>query len=169
VAIVVRADELMRDFPSEGDDVRYWLSDDPVTLARQWFMILLLALRDHATSVHYHPWREDGGLAYVVDGVRYPLDTPPSEESAGAVLAAAWSLFTEPGWLARDRRGTGSGWLARLRRRAGAGAACATFGMDLGFDVFLWDAVVWSSGERSGVELFRVAPGVAPRLPDAVS
>src|SRR5689334_15997838 len=76
LAIVLRADDLMRDVPPEGD-VRKDLSNDPGVLARRWYMILLMAIRDHATSVHYHPWREDGGLAYVKDGVHHLLVPSP--------------------------------------------------------------------------------------------
>ena len=113
MAVVVRVEELIgfRDSqPASDDDMFVELTDDPAVLGKMWGMILLLAIRDHATSVHYHPWREDGGLAYVVANVRHVLVPPPAELS-GAVIAAARSVFTPAA------RG---GLLARLgwRRRA---------------------------------------------------
>jgi hypothetical protein len=179
VAIVVNLPDLLRDFPFEDDDLNRRSSDDPIVLSRCWLMILLLAGKDHATSVQYHPWRENGGLSYVVDGVRHFLEEPPVEEGE-TFVAVARSLFTEPGWIARLRRQTGPGWLAHLRRLPGLGwpsrrrptpsAVCATFGMDLGSQVFLWwDVVVWSTGQRSGVELFEVKPDATQRAPQAGS
>jgi hypothetical protein len=113
-------------------------------------MILLLAFRDNATSVHYHPWREDGALAYIVANVRHVL-VPPPDELSEAVVAVARSLFTEP---------VQGGLLARLNGRTVSGLSCGPVEFDVGGNVLVWDAVVWSSGGRAGVELFRVAPTV---------
>jgi formylglycine-generating enzyme required for sulfatase activity len=160
MAIVVRVGELIG-FPDSppasdddmsvgDDDMIVELTDDPAVLGKMWGMILLLAIRDHATSVHYHPWREDGGLAYVVANVRHVLEPPPAELS-GAVIAAARSLF------APAARG---GLLARLGWCRRAEPACSSVELDVWGNVLVWDAIVWSSGERAGVELFRVAPAV---------
>jgi hypothetical protein len=132
---------------AEGDELLIPLSDDPAVLGKLWGMVLLLAVRDHAASVHYHPWRADDGLAYVVQGVRYAL-VPPPAELAGPVVAVARSLFT--------RRGRGR-WLGR----GSSGPACGPVELDVWGHVFVWDAVVWSSGGREGVELFRIAPAAA--------
>ncbi len=89
MTVVVRVEELIgfRDSPPANDDDMFVadadmiveLTDDPAVLGKMWGMILLLAIRDHATSVHFHPWREDGGLAYVVANVRHVLVPPPAE------------------------------------------------------------------------------------------
>ena len=160
MAIVIRMGELIgfRDSPPASDDdmsvgdddMIVELTDDPAVLCKMWGMILLLAIRDHATSVHYHPWREDGGLACVVANVRHVLEPPPAELS-GAVIAAARSVFTPAA------RG---GLLARLGWRRRAEPACSSVELDVWGNVLVWDAIVWSSGERAGVELFRVAPAV---------
>ena len=42
--------------------------------------------------------------------------------------------------------------------------SCGTVEFDVGGNMLLWDAVVWSSGERAGVELFRVAPPVTEQM-----
>ena len=151
MAVVVRVEKLIGlcdSPPASDDDMVVELTDDPAVLGKMWGMILLLAVRDNATSVHYHPWREDGGLAYIVANVRHVLVPPPAELSE-AVVAVARSLFTRP------RRG---GWLSR---RAGGGPACGSVELDVYGHMLVWDAVVWSSGVRSGVELFRIAPAVA--------
>jgi hypothetical protein len=143
MATVVRLAELtgIRDSSAATDgDMCVELTDDPAVLGKMWGLVLLLALRDSATSVHYHPWRADGGLAYVIANVRYAMIPPPTE-LAGSVVAVARSLFT------------GSG-------RGGSGAACSSVELDVWGAAFVWDAVVWCSGERTGVELFRVAPPV---------
>lgn len=149
--IEVRVDDLIAAPSPSSDGTVVESADGPTELSRLWCMVLLIAIRDHATSIHYHPWREDGGLAYVVGGVRCALESPPAN-LAGSFLAVARSLFSEP---------ITNGLPDRLRWSSGADAACASFKLDVRGDVFLWDAVVWSSGERSGVELFRVSPFVA--------
>jgi hypothetical protein len=164
VAVVVRLMELLdlRDSPPASDDAMVVeLTDEPAALGKFWSMILLLAIRDNATSVHYHPWREDGVLAYIVANVRHELSPPPDELSE-AVVTMARSLFTEPvqgGLLARL-----GGLLARLGGRTVSGLSCGAVEFDVGGNMLLWDAVVWSSGERAGVELFRVAPPVTEQM-----
>jgi hypothetical protein len=151
--IVIRLGELagIPDGPPPGDDldgIEMLPSDDPAALSRLWSVVLLFAVRDNAASVHYHPWRADGGLSSVVANVRYVM-VPLPPELAGPFVAAARSLFTRPA------RG---GWLGL---GAGGGPACGTVELDVWGNPFVWDAVVWSSGERSGVDLFRIAPIIA--------
>lgn len=126
-----------------------------------------MSVRDRATSVHYHPWRSDPlsyviddvryevglnkeyfglseGRPIVIDNVRYEMVPPPVEYAAGIVEEAQLAFTPLPGSVAR---------LFGRRR-----AACGTFTLVVGGNPVLWDAVVWSNGERSGVELFRVTP-----------
>ncbi|MFO0953780.1 MAG: hypothetical protein U0835_22015 [Isosphaeraceae bacterium] len=145
MATVLRVDDLIHDTPLSGTGE---LSEDPAELARFWCMVLLMAVRDHASSVHYHPWRDDGGLAYIVGENRLVLEPPPYR-LAGPLLAVARSLLTGTGWVGSPSR---HGWFE------GAGAVCSSVVLDIHGDRFPWDAVLWSSGERSGVELFRAAP-----------
>ena len=128
---------------SPGDDILLPLTEHPAVLARFWGMVMLMATRDHAQSVHYHPWRADGGLAYVVHMVWYAM-VSPEPELAGPVLAAARDLFVRPAW---------GGW---LRRRGGV--QCGSVELEVVGNRFLWDAVAWSSGGRAGVDLYRVSP-----------
>jgi hypothetical protein len=155
VAVVVRVGELagFPDAPSAGDDdMVVQLSDDSAALGKLWGMVLLVAVRDHASSIHYHPWREDGGLSVVVANVRYVM-VPPPPHLVGPLIAVARSLFTRPGR---------SGWFSR---GAGGGPVCKTVELDVWGHTSVWDAIVWSSGERSGVELFRIEPTVAEQSP----
>lgn len=114
--------------------------EDVTAVRKLWGMVLLMAVRDRATSVHYHPWREYGALSYVVDYVWYRL-VPPACEFAGRIIEVARELFTPAG-----------GWFRR------SGPACAAVELDVWGNRYVWDAVVWSSGPRAGVELFRVTP-----------
>ena len=103
MAVVARVEELIgfRDSPpASDDDLVVELTDDPAVLGKMWGMILLLAVRDNATSVHYHPWREDGGLPYIVANVRHVLVPPPAELSEAVVGKARHQ--------SRDRGGAGS-------------------------------------------------------------
>ncbi len=106
-----------------------------------WGLVLMMAVRDRATSLHYHPWRA-GVVTYVTDFTLYEL-VPPPEAMAGALLDSARALFAPPSLL------------GRLRRR---GVACGSFEFDAYDSLTVWDAVVWSSGPRGGVELYRVVP-----------
>jgi hypothetical protein len=96
--------------------------------------------------VHFHPWRDDGGLSYVVKSVRYAM-VPPPPELATAMIAVARSRFTAPGW----------------RQRLAGGPACGTFKLIVNDHcTVVWDAVIWSNGERSGVDLHCIAPPLPP-------
>lgn len=133
----------------EDDDMLVvFSSNDPAELdagfRKLWGMVLLMAVRDRATSVQYHPWRGAGALSYVVDNVRYEMVPPPTEYAVTAADAAR-SAFTES-----------AGFFARLLGRDRA--SCGTVRLNVGGNPIVWDAVWWSSGERSGVELFRVTP-----------
>ncbi len=156
MAIVVHVEELTGytgpppDAADDGDGTLVPLCDDPAVLGKLWGVVLLLAVRDHAESVQYHPWRPDGGLSYVVAGVRYAL-LPPPDHLAGPFIAVARSLFTRAG------RGRDGRWLG--------GPACGAFELRMWGHVFVWDVVMWLSGERAGVELLRVAPAVPERRP----
>ena len=134
--------------PAGDDDMLVEFTDgSPAELRagyrKLWGMVLLMAVRDRAASVHYHPWRGAGALSYVVDNTRYEM-VPPPAEFADACVDVAREAFTVP-----------AGLLARL---AGGRTACGTVSLLVGGNPILWDAVVWSNGDRSGVELFRITP-----------
>lgn len=108
-----------------------------------WGSVLWMAHTDGATAVQLLPWREKKeSLAYVLDGVRVTL-TPPQPGWAEGLVEVARELFT----------------------RSTSGPACGVVAFDVSGVVSVWDAVVWTTGERSGVELFRVAPPRTAVLP----
>ena len=117
------------------------LADDAGPGGRLWAFLLLMAIRDKASSVHYHPWRADGPLSYIVDNVRHTLE-PPHAEHAEMVVAAARSLIAPHRWLFADRRTTLGG----------------SFALQFEGISVEWDVVCWSSGTRMGAEFFRVVP-----------
>jgi hypothetical protein len=134
-----------RDAPS--DDLRFELSDNPASLAKLWGLVLIQALRDHATSVHFHPWRKGGAPAYVLSGVWYTMPQTIPPHLFGPMIARARALFTPPG---------GRRWLGRMFGAPSCGVV--ELDVDGSCPPFVWDVVVWSSGERAGVELFLTSP-----------
>jgi len=152
MAVVVRSAELLGDVDALPTGAHGELLVDfsdtsvaPAVRARQfWWLVLLLALRDGARSLHYHPWREFGPLSYIVGPTRCELVAPPAAFGP-VLLATARELFGPP---------------ARLRERLFGRAAtvCSEIEVQVCGAACRWDAVLWSSGPRSGVELFRVVP-----------
>ena len=113
-------------------------------LCRLWRMVLAMAVRDGASSVHYHPWRADGHLSYVVAGVRHAL-VPPPPELAHRVAAAAGALACGSRLGAAARR-----WLGWPHRAAGRIRLIGVSGESV------WAGVVWSAGSLIGVEWYRL-------------
>ncbi|MBN9517284.1 hypothetical protein J0H58_02010 [bacterium] len=111
---------------------------------RLWRMVLAMAVRDGASSAHYHPWRANGPLSYVVAGIRYELIPPPptlARQLAEAVAALAGGnrlIATLRRWFGRPPRASG-----RVR----------LIGPD---GLTNWAGVVWSAGGALGVEWYRV-------------
>lgn len=136
--------------------VRYTdLVESGKTLAhKMWGHVLLMAIRDGASSVHYHPWRSDEPLSYVIANVRHPLDPPPAEWCEW-VVSAAWSVFA-PRLSLLDRL------IARWR-----GAACGGFTLWLEDCGVEWVGICWSSGKLIGADFFQVVPPVSGASGDA--
>jgi hypothetical protein len=122
-------------------------SDDAASLGRFWGLVLLLATQYRAASLHYHPWRSDGGLAFIVGNTRYILIPPGG--LTGPIVAAARSLFVSEGPLTR--------WFAKCQS-----GVTGSFAFDVWGQLFEWDVVCWTSGPRCGVEFFRVTPPADP-------
>ncbi len=147
------------DFPnttSDSDPVLVKLGFDWADLVRLWQMILALAIRDGAASLHYHPWRTDGHLSYIVDGVRYEM-IPPPPELARQVATAAGSLICGNRVGAACRRWLG--WPVTTVDRVQVVFRGTTTE---------WAGVVWSAGGVVGVEWFRtdsIAVSTNPLLP----
>lgn len=117
-----------------------------------WGMVLLMSVRDRATSVHYHPWRTDGALSYVVDNTRYEM-VPPPDIWAHWCVETARTTFTEP-----------AGFFARLFGRGRV--SCGTLRLEVGGNPIVWDVVYWSTGRRYGIEFYRVTP-LEPPAPES--
>ncbi len=122
-------------------------------LCRMWRMILAMAVRDGAASVHYHPWRADGHLSYLVAGVRYEL-IPPPPWIARRVSAAAGTIICGNRVGAASRR-----WLGWPLQAAGQ------VRLAVGSDVSEWTGVVWSVGSLTGVEWYRLTNAPQPDQP----
>jgi hypothetical protein len=113
-------------------------------LCRMWRMVMAMAVRDGASSVHYHPWRADGRLSYIVSGIRYELVPPPPAfaprliAGAGALICGSWLGAASRRWFGRPLRAEG-----RVRLVSGLAASD-------------WAGVVWSIGSHAGVEWYRL-------------
>ncbi|HEX4608936.1 MAG TPA: hypothetical protein VH092_12085 [Urbifossiella sp.] len=121
---------------------------------RLWRMVLAMAVRDRALSVHYRPWRPpDGELCYLVSGVCYQL-VPPPPALARQVAAAAGALVCGSRLGAATRR-----WLGWPLRAGGRVRLVGEYG------VSEWAGVVWEIGSLpgavgplAGVDWYRLDP-----------
>ena len=121
------------------------LGSDADPARKLWGLALLMAVRDRASSVHYHPWRGDGALAYVVANTRVEM-SPPEPGWAERCVAAARSLLIQ-------RRS--------LLGRILVGQPypkCGSLVFGVAERRIEWEVVCWSSGKRFGVEFFRITP-----------
>ena len=117
------------------------LGDDPESAWHLWVALLLMSLRDGATSLHYHSWLGADALSYICSGTRFALEQP-----APALAAELVSV-----WLNRFRRGW-AWWPARHRSAAGrVRTLCGGMADD-------WYASCWSLPGAEGVDLNRAAP-----------
>lgn len=119
----------------------------PAALRQMWAMVLLMAIRDYASSLHYHPWRPHGGLSYIVDDVRHEI-MPPPDRYAGDLLAIGRSMFL--GLDAENDVSTACDTMV-LRFRSGWNLK--------------WDVIWWSTGYRAGLELYPIDLTRPPQTP----
>ena len=125
--------------------------------ARQLLTVVLaLALKDNASSVHYRLWRGlwrgvttgENVLTYVVGGVRYEM-VPPPLEIAGALFAVARTLLVPRGlW----------GGLRRLLGRMVGGCSGQFSLLNANGNRSEWCGVVWSAENTAGLDLYRFYP-----------
>jgi hypothetical protein len=125
----------------QGED----LATDADPARKLWGYVLLMAVRDRVSSVHYHPWRGDGALAYVIANTRVEM-RPPDAGWGERCVAAARSL------LVRRR-----GFIGRILF-AQPHPKCGTLVLGVEEHRIEWAVVCWSSGRRFGVEFFRITP-----------
>jgi hypothetical protein len=121
------------------------LATDADPARKLWGLLLLMAVRDGASSVHYHPWRGDGALAYIIANIRIVL-RPPPDLWAEYCVAVARSL------LGRRRSLLGRMLIGQPN------PACGSLVLGVEEHRIEWEVVCWSSGGRLGVEFFRTTP-----------
>jgi hypothetical protein len=109
-----------------------------------WRQVLEIAVRDRASSVHYHPWCNGSPLTYIVAGTRYEI-VPPLDYLSRTLVLAAGAM------LARTRAGVWSrrflGWPIR---------ASGLLRLSDNGRVTEWAGIVWAIRGLSGVEWNRV-------------
>ena len=139
--ITLAGAHLMAAFHSSED-----LASDPDFMRKLWCMVLLMAIRDHASSVHFHSWRGNAALTYIISNTRFQLLSPPSDQAEWCVSAAR-SLLQRPGFLR---------WFLGGQQTP----TCGTLVLRVSEHEIKWQVVTWSSGGRCGVEFFRLTPSV---------
>lgn len=105
-----------------------------------WAYVLLEAIRDNASSVHYHPWLGDQALSRLVANESCVL-TPPPLEWAETIVAAARSLLAP----------------YRLSMWGGRRTLSGQFKLRFENHSVDWAGVIWCAGSVNGVELFRLS------------
>lgn len=130
--------------------VEIGLSDRPThdDLIYLWRFTLAMAVRDGAVSVHYHPWRKDFELSYIVSGTRLGM-VPPLRSLEVPFVAAAATLLGGSGngsavrkWLGGPPQASG-----RVRLVDASGSSD-------------WAGVVWSADGVGGVEWYTLDPPI---------
>ncbi len=144
---------LAGDGAAESDPIRFHVfqADDAEAPGKFWAAVMLMAVRDGAESLCFRPHRAECRVNYVVAGTTYELVPPPVWLAAG-IFDFARTRFAGVGWGGPLTR------LGRIARRGRPNADCAAVAFELAGHLLLWNAVAWSTGERSGVDLYRVAP-----------
>jgi hypothetical protein len=117
---------------------------DQAEVARMLRLVLAMAVRDGAVSVHWHPWRAADALAYVVGGVRYSMVRPPPELD-GVVSAAARALAG--GWVVGRWLGLSAAGRFRCVGAVGPSEWCGAW---------------WRAGGVCGAEFHRMDIAVVP-------
>jgi hypothetical protein len=143
--------------PALAEFLEWPIDDDPTATtqdgARQLLTVVLaLALKDNASSVHYRFWRREttgeSVLTYVVGGVRYEM-VPPPLEIAGPLFDVARTLLVPRGlW----------GNLRRLLGRIVGGCSGQFSLLDANGNRSEWCGTVWSAENTAGLELYRYYP-----------
>jgi hypothetical protein len=146
MGLVLRTGELTRG-AHYLDDEGWDLGPGPDGARQTWGLVLEMAVRDGAASVHYHPWKGGEALSYVTRGAyagtQYVLRPPPAELAADFLAVAR-------AWAARP---------CRLTRWLGTGAAGAgRVVVEAEGTRSEWYAVSWAVGGAAGVELYRTSP-----------
>jgi len=81
---VIATDDMLEDFKERGDsidltDLKEMADSNPVK--RLLNLVLLQAIRDQASDVHFEPFEKEFKMRYRVDGVLYEMVPPPSHIS----------------------------------------------------------------------------------------
>src|SRR5262245_2116396 len=103
MSAVLQLDDTLRG-ASWTEDGALELGIDLESSQRLWAAVLSMALRDGASSIHYHPWNGDAVLSYIVDGTRYIL-VHPSNDLAENFLTVAREWITPHRSLLRPMAG----------------------------------------------------------------
>jgi|GEM_PF-6854957 len=117
-------------------------------MIRMWCHLFAMAVRDRATSVHWHPWREGEALSYIIRTTRYTLMRPPTE--LNTLTSAVAREFVVPGRI----RSTIGRWLGR--------SVASRFICVNSLGPSEWCGVWWAIGSINGADFFRTDLGVIP-------
>ncbi|MBI1830608.1 MAG: hypothetical protein HYR84_04055 [Planctomycetes bacterium] len=79
-------------------DLKLWARRGPLELF--WTLVILLAMKDRATSVEYDRSRGDHALTYQIDGVEYAM-VAPDEEIAETIERTVRELVSPPSFWER--------------------------------------------------------------------
>jgi hypothetical protein len=144
-------ERLMQADEEQGEGFIEGSFDEP-TAWRLWSLVLLLAVRDRASSVHFQA-REDDTLSYVVDTIRYAMVPPPTD--LFPFLLSAWRSRLSPGWFRKASR-----WLLGDQRAPVSGLVRLWAG-EASTD---WFVVCGREDDLEHVDLYRVT-AVPPAEP----
>jgi hypothetical protein len=135
---------------SESIDSLIEFDEEKYSSERFWRLVLTIAVRDSASSLHYHPWRNNSptfvshSMTYVVNGIVYGLVPPPL--SAEKLLIEAARKLLAPGRF-------------RFMRRLLTGSPSITSGhllAETSCGTSKWFGACWGANGFAGVDLYRL-------------
>jgi hypothetical protein len=137
--------------PDAEGDVE--LTVDRAGAEHVWRLLLAMAVEGGASSVHFHPWREDS-LSCVAGDRRYVFDPPPPGMLPLLLPAVRSLVGLEPR----------PSLLNRLLARPEPPVGTAEVVLETPDSRTEWVVVWWSLGESGGVDFYRT--GLPPDGPE---
>lgn len=116
-----------------------------------WAYSFLVAIRENATSIHFHPWLKGESMSYFNNngGQKYCIFPPPASMDR-ALLASASRLLGA----------------SKPRKLFSSGSCSGDFSVEHCDSITKWSGVVWKSKVARGVEFYRIREATLNRDAD---
>lgn len=134
--------------PIDSNDLVEFDEKDEKGIHTMWMLVLAIAIRDNAISIHWQPWRNGRALSYVVDDVRYYM-IPSPKQFDDQVSRMLQSLIAPTRIGLALRRFLGMPITGRILCESKT-----TYSE--------WSAVAWKVGDIMNVDFYRLDIPISP-------